>query len=106
MLRVLLAGIRLLVDWHQPHQSHQAARTMPPAFIPLPLHISRHLSRPVPRGFQKLFVDDLHELQVLSTLANRRVVQVRAGQRQQVALPADAQFRVLFLNAHLPVILA
>lgn len=49
MLRVLLAGAGFLVDWHQPHETHQPPDTVPPAFMTITLHVARHLTRPIPR---------------------------------------------------------
>jgi hypothetical protein len=56
MLRMFLAGIGLLVDRHQPHKAHQPAYPVPPALVTLSLHISRHLTGPVPGRFQELFI--------------------------------------------------
>jgi hypothetical protein len=42
VLRVLLAGLRLLVDQHQPHELHQLPHTMPPTSVALPLHVAGH----------------------------------------------------------------
>ena len=54
--RVLLAGIGLLVDRHQPHQAHQAhqvphtscqrhaSSVTTATFVTLPLHVPRHLA--------------------------------------------------------------
>jgi len=76
MLRMFLAGIRLLVDRHQPHEAHQASDTMPPACVVVALHMTCHLARTVPRRLQELLVDDSHELQVLSILALRLIVEI------------------------------
>ena len=80
MLWILLAGIGLLVDRHEPHQTHQPAHTMTAAFIALPLHEACHLTRPILRRFQELFVDYLHEAQVLGAFADGLIVE--PGPRQ------------------------
>lgn len=61
MARMLLAGVRRLVDWNE---AHQTTHTVAAAFVTLPLHIPCHLPRSVPRCFQKLLIDDGHEAQV------------------------------------------
>jgi hypothetical protein len=38
MLRMLLAGVRCLIDRYQPHLAHQAAYPVATAFMALPLH--------------------------------------------------------------------
>jgi hypothetical protein len=38
------------------------------------LHITGHLTRPVPRRFQKLLVYDLHKSQVFCAFADRLIV--------------------------------
>ena len=95
MLRVFLAGIGLLIDRHQPHEAHQSADTMTPAFVIVALHVSGHLARSVPRRLQELLVDDRHEPQVLCALALRLIVQIRRGQREQRALTTHAQLVIL-----------
>jgi len=76
MLRVLLAGAGFLVDWHQPHETHQTTHTMPTAFIVITFHIPGHLTRSLPRRLQELFVGYFHESQVLGTLTLWLVVQI------------------------------
>jgi len=94
VLRMLLAGVRGLVNRHQLHQMHQTADTMPAAFVAQALHETRHLARPVPRRVQELLVDDLHELQVLGALVPGAAIQTRTRQRQQPALAAHAQIMI------------
>lgn len=81
VLWMLLAGIGLLVNWNQPHETHQTADTMSTALVVVTLHIPCHLARAVPWRFQELLVDDCHEPQVLCTLALWLVIQIRSGQR-------------------------
>ena len=45
-----------------------------------------------------LRVDESHQVQVLLGLGGRLVVEAGAGQAQQFALPADAQFRMADLD--------
>ena len=61
----------------------------------LPLHVPRHLARAIPRGFQELLVDDLHEAQVLGALTHRPVIQRLARQLQQRALTPLALLMIL-----------
>jgi hypothetical protein len=70
---------------------------MAAALVTLPLHVTRHLARAIPRGLQvrRTLVDDLHEAQVLSALPFRLVIQRRARQLQQRALPPLAQLMIL-----------
>ena len=49
-----------------------------------------HLPRAVERRLQKLLVDQPHQAQVQRALARARVVERRAGDRHQAALPCDA----------------
>ena len=44
MLRVLFAGIGLLVDWNQPHETHQSPDTMATTLVIIALHVPRHLA--------------------------------------------------------------
>ena len=61
VLRVLLAGVGLLIDRKQPHQAHQATNTVAAALVVVALHVPGHLTRPIPRRLQKLFINDLHK---------------------------------------------
>jgi hypothetical protein len=78
---------------HLTHQSTNTSRqrhacsVTTAALVPLPLHVPRHLAGPIPRGLQELLVDDLHEAKVFSAFTPGSVIQRRARQLQQCALP-------------------
>ena len=71
VLQVLFAGIRGLIDRHQPHEPHQTTHTVAATFMTLSLHVTGHPlpgrgllanhergPRAIPRRIQKLLVDD------------------------------------------------
>jgi len=74
---------------------------MSPACVLVGLHKTGHLARPIPRCFQELLVDDLHDPQIFEALALRFIVQIGSGQRQQLALTAHTQL-VTLANNFLP----
>jgi len=116
VLRVLLAGIRYLINWHKQHQAHQPTDTMSPSVMAMTLHVTRHsltgrvLRSNVPRGWREPYqgvfknclsllghasmpcqaADDLHELQILSALANRVIIKPGACQPLSVMQASPA----------------
>ena len=84
-----LAGVGLLVDRHQAHEPHQTADAFLVHGIAFVLQMPCHLADAVERGFQKLLVDQQHEIEVRGRLTLRRVVERRPRDRQQAALRAD-----------------
>ena len=76
MLGVFLARVWRLINRNQSHKPHQTANAMAATFVTMSLHVSRHLPRSIPWGFQELLVDQFHEPQVLSTLAFWGVIQI------------------------------
>lgn len=59
---------------------------MTAALVDVAFHEAGHFTRPVPRRFRDLFVDDFHEAQVLSAFAYPLIVKPRPLQPQQFAL--------------------
>lgn len=102
VLWMLLAGLRLLVDRHQTHELHQPADPMAPASVPLSLYVTGHLPRAIPRRLEELTVDDGHERQDLGAFAAWLVIKAGARQRQQAALPPDAEIGMILLHRLLP----
>ena len=79
MLWVFLARVGLLIDRNQPHETHQAARTVATARVDLPLqkpcHLLYHRLCAIPRLFQELLVNNLPEPQVLCACAHGLIIQ-------------------------------
>ena len=101
MLRVRDAGARLAVDRLQAQQPHQPPHPVPTDGHPLTRQMAYHLPSAVERVLQVQLIDAPHQRQVRRALADRRVVQRRAAQSKQGALPAQAQVLVVTFN-HLP----
>jgi len=74
VVRMLFAGVGCLINWHQPHETHQTARTVTTALMVLTFHETGHLARPIPRRVQELFINYFHEAQVLGALADRLII--------------------------------
>jgi hypothetical protein len=117
---MLPARIWRLVDRHQPNELHQAAHTVP-GHIYTPAvacgepsgvthtTVCSGIACPLPAACCACAcraADDLHELQVPGTFANGMIVKSGPAQRQQLALPSHAQPGMVFLDAHLPSLLA
>ena len=64
-----LAGVGLLVDWHQPHQAHQPADALFVDQVPLVAHVPCHLPNPEERCLKELFINLAHEREVQRRLA-------------------------------------
>lgn len=82
VMRMLFTCVALLIDRNQTHKPHQAPDPVAATLVIVALHIPGHLTRSIPRRFQELFVDDFHEPQVLSALADGLVVKPRTRQLQ------------------------
>jgi hypothetical protein len=69
------AGVGLLVDRHQAHETHQPPDALFVHGMTLVLQAPRHLPNAVERGVQELLVDQQHEIEVHRRLALRRVIE-------------------------------
>ena len=96
-----LAGIGLLVDRHQTHQPHHSPD---PLFVHQMAFIAQmpgHLADAKERCLKELLIDPTHQLQVQRGLAFERLVEQRPRDRQQLALLADGQGGIGWLD-HFP----
>src|ERR1700730_3439892 len=66
--------------------------------MPLVLQPDGHLAAAEERAVGVLLVDQLHQVEVLRCLRCRLVIQAGATQPQQLALPTNAQLRVVDLH--------
>ncbi len=86
----LVRGARLKAE-----QAHQSSRPAAPDAYPLAAKMANHLAGAVERILQEQIVDPPHQRQRLRTLPRRLVVERRPPDRQQTALPAQAQRRMV-----------
>ena len=98
VLGVGRAGARRPIDCLQPHQAHQTDGPAPPDAHTLAAQVKRHPTGAVKRVLQEELVDAAHQRQRLRALPLRLVVERGAPERQQAALPAQAQRRVVAHN--------
>ena len=70
--------------------------------MPLSLHVAGHLPRAVPGRLEELPVDDFYKRQVFGAFPARVIVEARTYQRQQAALPPDAEIGMILLHRFLP----
>ena len=93
-----VAGARRPIDRLKPHQAHQP--TGPASADPhaLAAQVKRHPTGAVKRVLQEELVDAAHQRERLRALPLRLVVERGAPDRQQAALPAQAQRRVVAHN--------
>ena len=95
VLGVRIAGPRRPIDRLKPHQTHQTAGPTAPDPHACAAQMKRHPARAVERILQEQIVDPPHQRQRLRTLPHRLVVERRPPDRQQTALPAQAQRRMV-----------
>lgn len=74
VLRVWLAGSRLLVDRHQPHLAHEPTHTITPDEMSLISQDVAHLPGAEERQLHEQLVDALHQRQIVLGLADRLIV--------------------------------
>jgi len=91
MRRVRRAGSRRLIDRLEAHQPHQAPHTMTADADSFPSQLTDHLAAAVKRMLHEQLVDPTHQRPVLRALALRCVIERRPADRQNRALPAQAQ---------------
>ena len=103
VLGVRIAGPRRPIDRLKPHQTHQTAGPAAPDPHALAAQMKRHPARAVERILQEQIVDPPHQRQRLRALPRRLVVERRPPDRQQTALPAQAQRRMIALH-HRPTL--
>ena len=95
VLGVGRAGARRPIDRLKPHQAHQTTGPAAPDANALSAQVTDHLAGAVKGILQEQLVDPPHQRQGLRALPLRLVVERRAPDRQQAALPAQAQRRVI-----------
>ena len=95
VLGVRVAGARCPIDRLKPHQAHQTTGPAAPDPHALAAQVTGHLAGTVERALQEQLVDPPHQRQGLGALPLRLVIERRAPDRQQAALPAQAQRRVI-----------
>ena len=95
VLGVRIAGARRPIDRLKTQQAHQPSGPAPPDPHPLAAQMPNHLAGAVERILQEQLVDPTHQRQRLRALPLRLVVERRAPDRQQPALPAQAQRRMV-----------
>ena len=88
------AGPQRPPDRLKPHQAHQPCGAAAPEPHALAAQMKRHPAGAVERILQEQRVDPPHQRKRLRALPLRLVVQRRAPDQQQAALPAQAQRRV------------
>ena len=101
-----LAGIGLLVDWHEAHQPHETSDPFLVHEMVVIPQVPGHLAHAIKRRLQELLIDQEHQIEVHLALAFRFIVKRRPRDRQQLALLADGQGgigRFNHLASHLPV---
>ena len=98
VLGVRIAGARRPIDRLKPHQTHQPPGPASADPHALAAQVKRHPTGAVKRILQEQLVDPPHQGQRLGALALRLVVERGAPERQQAALPAQAQRRVVAHN--------
>ena len=98
VLGVRIAGPRRPVDRLKTQQAHKPAGPSAPDPHPLAAQMPNHLTGAVERILQEQLVDAAHQRQRLLALALRLVVERGAPERQQAALSAQAQRRVVAHN--------
>ena len=84
--RMRLADLGMLINRRQAHLGHQptdAVATNAQAVAP---HMSRHLTRAVPRRLQELLVDQTHQSERRFILHRGTTIERRAADRRQLAL--------------------
>ena len=98
VLGVGRAGARRPIDRLQPHHAHQPSGPASADPHALAAQVKRHPTGAVKRVFQEQLVDPPHQHERLRALALGLVVERGAPDRQQTALTAQAQRRVVAHN--------
>ena len=95
VLRLQRAGARRPIDCLKPHQARRACGPMAPDPHALAAQVQRNPTSAAKRVLQERLVDAAHRRQRLGALPLRLVVERGTSDRQQAALPAQAQRRVI-----------
>ena len=95
VLGVRSAGTRRPIDRLKPHQAQQTTGPAAADAHALAAQVADHLTGTVERILQKQRIDAPHQRQSLRALALGRVIERGAPDRQQTALTAQAQRRVI-----------
>ena len=95
MLGMRRAGPGRLMDRLQAHQPHQPPHPVPADRMAFPAELAGHLTRAVKRVLQIELVDPAHQRQALRALALGPVIQRGTADRQDRALPAQTQRRIV-----------
>jgi len=74
VLRMRFRRVRFLVNGRQAHQPHQSTDPLATDSVALTTQMPRHLPGSRVRRFEKLFVNQPHQLQIERVLAGRFVV--------------------------------
>ena len=98
VLGVGRAGARRPIDCLEPHQAHQTSGPAPADPHALAAQVKCHPTGAVERILQEELVDPPHQHERLRALPLRLVVERGAPERQQAALSAQAQRRVVAHN--------
>ena len=93
MFRMPHAGLGRPVDRFQTHEAHQPADAVAADRNAVAAQLSHHLPAAVKGIAQEQLVDSAHQRQILRALPVRRVVERRPADRENLALPAQAQAR-------------
>lgn len=92
------ARVGFLVDRHQSHEALQPAYPLLVHRVVFVAQVPSHLAGTEERRLHELLVDPPHQAEVLFGLVLGRLVERRARDRQQLALLADRQVRVVRLD--------
>ena len=103
VLGVRIAGARRPIDRLKSHQAHQTSGPASADPHALAAQVKCHPTGAVKRVFQEQLVDPPHQHERLLALPLRLVVERGAPERQQAALPAQAQRRVIAHNHRPPL---
>ena len=98
------ARVGVLIDRHHPHQAHQPPDAPLVHRVAVVAQVPGHLPNSEDRGLQvrRTLIDLPHQSEVLLRLALGRAGERRTRDRQQLALPADRQVRVVRLDHAAP----
>jgi len=98
VLWVLLAGVRPIVEGLQSYDVLQATQAMPSGREPGPGEIRRDLAAAKDRVFRKYPVNLMHQRKCLGIHHNRRVIDRRTADLEQLTLARQAQFYIIFTD--------
>ena len=94
MVEARETGPRLRINRLQPHSPHQTANPLRIDRISPCPQPRRHLRHPVKRRLRKLFIDPVHQHQVVGIIPLRLVIHRRTGEAQEFTLPRDRNHRI------------